>query len=61
MPPPFSLGMGEGAYSITAVGMYVRPVGNKNGFHSISFENIKVLNSNFIHRYIIMKYRSSSI
>ena len=33
----------------------------KNGFRAISFENIGVLDSYFIHRYIIIKYRSSSI
>ena len=40
---------------------YVRPVRTKNGFRAISFENIHVLDSYFIHRYIIIKYRSSSI
>ena len=39
----------------------VRPVHNINGFRSISFENISVLDSYFIHRCIIIKYRSSSI
>ena len=34
---------------------------NKNGFCSVSFEKISVLDSNFIHRYIIINYRSSSI
>ena len=33
----------------------------KNGFRAISFEYIDVLDSYFIHRYIIIKYRSSSI
>ena len=33
----------------------------KNGFRAISFEYIGVLDSYFIHRYIIIKYRSSSI
>ena len=32
-----------------------------NGFRAISFENSNVLDSYFIHRYIIIKYRSSSI
>ena len=63
MPPPFI--MGGGAYSITlvrtSVRPYVRPVRTKNGFRAISFENIGVLDSYFIHRYIIIKYRSSSI
>ena len=33
----------------------------KNGFRAISFEYTGVLDSYFIHRYIIIKYRSSSI
>ena len=33
----------------------------KNGFCMISFEKISVLDSNFIHRYIIIKCRSSMI
>ena len=33
----------------------------KNGFRAISFENIGILDSYFIHWYIIIKYRSSSI
>ena len=33
----------------------------KNGFRAISFEYIGVLESYFIHRYIIIKYKSSSI
>ena len=41
--------------AVTAVHMY------ENGFSSISFEKISVLVSFFIHRYIIIKYRSSSI
>ena len=36
-----------------------RPICTKNGFRAISFENIGVLDSYFIHRYIIIKYRSS--
>ena len=32
----------------------------KNGFRPISFEKISVLDSHFIHGYIIIKYRSSS-
>ena len=31
------------------------------GFHLISFEKISILDSYFIHRFIIMKYRSSMI
>ena len=34
---------------------------NKDGFCSISLEKISVLDSNFIHRYIIIKCRSSLI
>ena len=64
MPPPFIMG-GGGAYSITlvrtSVHPYVRPVRKKNGFRAISFENMGVLDSYFIHRYIIIKYRSSPI
>ena len=33
----------------------------ENGFRSISFEKISVLDSNFIHRYIIIKCISSWI
>ena len=33
----------------------------KNGFRAISFEYVGVLDSYFIHRYVITKYRSSSI
>ena len=33
----------------------------KNGFRAISFEYSDVLDSYFIHRYIIIKYRSSTI
>ena len=33
----------------------------KNGFQAISYEYIGVLDSHFIHRYIIIKYRASSI
>ena len=36
-----------------------RPKRVKNGFRAISFENIGVLDSYFIHRYIIIKYKSS--
>ena len=53
--------MGGGAYSITLVRTYVRPVRTKNGCRAISFEDIGVLDSYFIHRYIIIKCRSSSI
>ena len=40
---------------------YVRPLRTKNVFRAISFEYIGVLDSYFIHRYIIIKYRSSLI
>ena len=33
----------------------------KNGFRATSFEYISVLDSYFIHRYVIIKYRSCSI
>ena len=33
----------------------------ENGFRSITFEKISVLDSYFIHKHIIIKYRSSSI
>ena len=33
----------------------------KNGFRVISFEYVSVLDSYFIQRYVIIKYRSSSI
>ena len=69
--PAIYNGGGGGAYSITLVRTYIRtyictsrtscPVRTKNGFRAISFENTDVLDSYFIHRYIIIKYRSSSI
>ena len=49
MPPQFSMGGGggwgggRGAFSITTVRMYVRPVRNTNGFRAMSFEKIGVL------------------
>ena len=33
----------------------------KNGFRAISFEYVGVTDSYFIHRYVIIKYRSSLI
>ena len=36
-------------------------LGTKNGFRAISFEYIGELDSYSIHRYIIIKYRPSSI
>ena len=61
MPPPFIMGGGGHIASPLSVRPYVRPVRTKNGFRAISFENIGVLDSYFIHRYIIIKYRSSLI
>ena len=58
MPPSFI--MGGGAYSITLVRTYV-PYVQKIVFRAISFEYIIVLDSYFIHRYINIKYWSSSI
>ena len=52
MPPPFIMG-GHIASPLS--------VRTKNGFWEISFEYIGVLDSYFIHRYIIIKYRSSLI
>ena len=69
MPPPFIMGGGHIA-SPLSVCLYVRPYVHpyvctsrtyENGFRAISFEIIGVLDSYFIHRYIIIKYRSSSI
>ena len=62
-PPPFIMG-GHIASPLsvhTYVHSYVHPVCTKNGFRAISFEYIGVLDSYFIHRYISIKYRSSSI
>ena len=64
MPPPFLMGGGGHIASPLSVRMYVPYVLSRtyeNGFRVISFENIGVLDSYFIHRYIIIKYRSSSI
>ena len=36
-------------------------LGTKNGFRAISFEYIGEMDLYFIHRYIIIKYRSSLI
>ena len=60
--PPFLMcvSVGGGGYRITLV-RTSRLVRTKNGFRAISFENIGVLDSYFIHRYIIIKHRSSSI
>ena len=61
MPPPFIMGGGGHIASPLSIHTYVRPIRTKNGFRGISFENIGVLDSYFIHRYIIIKYRSSLI
>ena len=65
MPPPFIMGGGHIASPLsvrTYVRTYIRTSRTyENGFRAISFENIGVLDSYFIHRYIIIKYRSSSI
>ena len=61
MPPPFVMWGGGHIASPLSVRPYVRPVRTKNGFRAISFEYIGVLDSYFIHRYIIIKHRSSSI
>ena len=56
MPPPFIMGGGGHIVSPlsvrTYVRTYIRPVRTKNSFRAISFENIGVLDSCFIHRYI---------
>ena len=54
------MGGGDKA-SPLCVRTYVRPVRTKKGFRAISFEYIGALDSYFIHRYIIIKYRSSLI
>ena len=53
--------MGGHIVSLLSVRTSVPSIRNKNGFHSISFEKISLLDSYFIHRYIIIKYRSSLI
>ena len=58
MSPPFKMG----AYSITLVRTSVRTSRTyEKSFRAISFKYIGVLDSYFIHRYIIIKYRSSWI
>ena len=58
--PAIYNGGGGHIASPLSVRTYVRPVRTKVGFRTISFEDIGVLDSYFIHRYIIIKYRSSS-
>ena len=41
--------------------LFVPSIHNKNGFRLTSFEKVSILDSNFIHRYIIIKCRSSLI
>ena len=43
------------------IGVKALDLVRKNGFLAISFENIGVLDSYFIHRYIIITYRTSWI
>ena len=53
--------------SLLSVRPYIRtsrtscPIRTRNGFRAISFEYMGVLDSYFIHRFIIIKYRSSTI
>ena len=65
MPPPFIMGGGGGGDIASPLSVCTSrtscPVRTKNGFRAISFENIGVLDSYFIYRYIIIKYRSSLI
>ena len=57
------MGGGGGAYSITLVGMYLlhTDVPYCTGFGAISFEYIGVLDSFLIHKFLIIKCRSSLI
>ena len=52
-PPHFQWG----GYSIALVLTYLHPIHMQNGFRAISFENIGILDSDFIHMHIIIKYR----
>ena len=62
MPPPFIMGGGHIASPLSVrMSRTSCPVRTKNSFRAISFGNIGVLDSYFIHRYIIIKYRSSLI
>ena len=66
MPSPFAVGRGHGVRVIESllsvrVCMSVHPYVPSIRRNLISFENISVLDSYFIHRYIIIKYRSSSM
>ena len=65
MPPPIVMEAGGHIASPLSVRAYIRtyvPSGTyEKGFWAISFEYIGALDSYFIHRYIIIKYRSSSI
>ena len=53
--------MGGGGTSLY-IHMYVcQSVPYENGFLSLSFEKLTVLDSYFVHRYIIITYRSVSV
>ena len=56
MPPPFKNGRGISYHRSSYVRTYVPNI----DFRSLSFEKISLLDSYFIHRYIIIKYRLSS-
>ena len=53
----------EGVHIVSQLSIctYVLSIHNKNGFCSISFQKISVLDSDFIHGYIIIKCKASSI
>ena len=61
IPPPLVMGGHIASPLSVRTSRTSCPVRTKNGFWAISFEYIGVLDSYFIHRYIIIKYRSSSI
>ena len=60
MPQPFSMvgggGLGWGVHIVSPLSVCTSfpSLHNKNGFRSISFEKISILDSYFIHRYIII-------
>ena len=68
MPPPFSMGSGGEYCNIVSplsvcmsVHLSVLSLPTKNGFPSISFEKVCVLDLYFIQRHIIIEYRSNLI
>ena len=61
MPPPFSMGVYYHRCPYVRPSCPVHPVHNTFGFRAISFERIGILDWNFVHRYIIIKCRSSVI